>query len=186
MAAYPHRLGVNSLPIRCQSIANPVSIHRQFSANLMPIWCQSDVHRRCPPIWQSNVNPSTIPQFKCNPMKICQSNANGPIQRQSANPMPTCQSNANLPILDQSTNPSIQCQFCINLPIHHQSSNVMPILDQSANESPICQSVANPRIRCQSWTNLQIHHQSANPNPLPIHFNLPIQTQSRTNFPIHQ
>ena len=134
--------GANSVPIRCQSVANPVSIHRQFSANLMPIWCQSDVHP-VPIHCQSGANPSPILDQSAkihqygNPMSIHQQSPNSSaIPWKFANPMPMCQSNANLPIQCQHVNPTPTYQSLTNLPIRQSN----------ANSVSICQSITNPKI----------------------------------------
>ena len=71
-----------------------------------------------------------------------------------------------LPILDQSANPSPICKSITNLSVHHQSKNSMQILDKSANPSPICQSITNPPIQFQSSNPIPILDQSANPGPI--------------------
>ena len=146
VAANPHRLGANLIPIRCQcsqSDAKPVPIHHRSDANRVPIQCRSDanlvlIHR------QSDVNHVPI-QCQCipNSVSICFPIPMSIHRRLGANPFP------------------IQCQSV--QPILCQSGvNALPIWCQSgANQMPIrCQHRANFLIQCQLIANLPIQSQS--------------------------
>ena len=161
---------LSNLPIP-PNRANPC----QFSANRLPIQCQS-MSIFC----QSGAIPRSIFPFNDH-FPISQSSANPvPIGQSGANLVPIGQSGANQPIWCQSANRPIQCQSANPVPIR---ANPEPIranpCQSSANRGSIfhsnsvpirSQSWANRPIRCQSSANRPIRCQSANPVPIRCQF----------------